>query len=142
MSDKMKVQRWPRTMFRVKYTFKDPVGNEHSGIAEEANWYLLTQSGIMLEHAPMRPIKECDPDKYSELTPLFKIRDTWMSLQDIELVFNEKQGSKTAELRSESILFCAEMMYRKDNPDSKMDVPSIVYEQIEKKYDEWNKAKK
>ena len=32
------------------------------------------------------------------------------------------------------IIWIAEYSYRKANPDSKMDVPSIVYEQVEKDF--------
>ena len=39
-----------------------------------------------------------------------------------------------------AILFCAEMLYRKANPNSKMDVPSIVYEHTEQLYDDWIKS--
>lgn len=41
-------------------------------------------------------------------------------------------------LKEQSILFTAEFIYRKVNPDSKMDIPSIVYEEIEKAYNKFN----
>ena len=40
-------------------------------------------------------------------------------------------------LRQEAIAFAAEMVYRALNPKSKMDVPSMAYEMMERKYDKW-----
>jgi len=40
--------------------------------------------------------------------------------------------------RRVAIQFCAERSYRISNPDSKMDVPSLVYEITEKEYDKWS----
>lgn len=42
-----------------------------------------------------------------------------------------------AHARDRAIMFAAEYAYYKANPDTKMDVPSIVYEDAEKAYDRW-----
>ena len=42
------------------------------------------------------------------------------------------------DTRRVAIEFCAERSYRISNPDSKMDVPSLVYEITEKAYDKWS----
>jgi acetylornithine deacetylase/succinyl-diaminopimelate desuccinylase-like protein len=39
-----------------------------------------------------------------------------------------------AKYKHQHIIWIAQYCYRKCNPESKMDVPSIVYEQIEKDY--------
>lgn len=41
----------------------------------------------------------------------------------------------TQLVRHECIMFGGEFCYRKSNPESKMDVPSIVYESTENYYD-------
>jgi len=38
---------------------------------------------------------------------------------------------------NDPILFAAEMCYYAVNPTTKMDVPSVVYEQMEVKYKQW-----
>ena len=40
-------------------------------------------------------------------------------------------------IQSHAVTFCAEIAYRLINPDSKMDVPSIFYERMEREYDKW-----
>lgn len=37
----------------------------------------------------------------------------------------------------EFVIWIAEYAYRKSNPKSKMDTPSIVYEQVEKDFKKW-----
>lgn len=39
--------------------------------------------------------------------------------------------------RNEAIFFCTLVMYKHMNPNTKMDIPSMAYETIEKKYDKW-----
>ena len=48
--------------------------------------------------------------------------------------FNLKLGQIVTQ---NCIAFAAEYAYRKKNPTSKMDVPSIVYEDALKKYKQW-----
>lgn len=51
--------------------------------------------------------------------------------------------SLSSELRramrknQELVIWIADYTYRKCNPDSKMDTPSIVYEQVEKDFNAW-----
>lgn len=40
----------------------------------------------------------------------------------------------SCSIKQEAIKFAAEYAYRKANPDSKMDIPSIVYENVENFY--------
>jgi hypothetical protein len=42
-----------------------------------------------------------------------------------------------AHAKDQAIAFATEYAYHKANPDGKMDVPSIVYEDAEKAYDTW-----
>lgn len=42
-----------------------------------------------------------------------------------------------AHARDRAIMFAAEYAYYKANPNTKMDVPSIVYEDAERAYDRW-----
>ena len=57
-------------------------------IVEESSWYLLTQTGKLLYSKPFGKIKEIDaPD--IELIPLIKIKDWYMSVQDIESMIDD-----------------------------------------------------
>ena len=47
------------------------------------------------------------------------------------------EGISHSHAKDRAVAFAAEYAYRKANPDSKMDVPSIVYEDAEKAYDAW-----
>jgi len=52
----------------------------------------------------------------------------------------EKRYSETEMIqikRLEAILFCSKILYEQANPNTKMDIPSFVYEQVEKQYDKW-----
>lgn len=70
--------------FKVKYAFQLP-GEEraHTGIAELSNYYMIDQRGLMYESSPGRPIGVC-PNSYTELTPLIKIGDEFLSIEEIE----------------------------------------------------------
>lgn len=39
--------------------------------------------------------------------------------------------------KSIAVLFAGEMVYKALNPNSDMDVPSMVYEKMEREYDNW-----
>ena len=54
----------------------------------------------------------------------------------MQLTVQELEHIK-AMVRQEAVMFCGEYSYRKANPETKMDVPLIVYEEVEKAYDEW-----
>ena len=47
-----------------------------------------------------------------------------------------------AAKKARAVVFAAEYAYRKANPNSKMDVPSIMYEEVERKYDEFVKKER
>lgn len=69
--------------FRVKYKVQMPE-KMVEGIETEASWYYLDQRGKFYSNAPMRPIIPCDMDMYEELTPLIKIGEKYMSVDEIE----------------------------------------------------------
>ena len=56
----------------------------------------------------------------------------------IGIDFNKEERTP----RQEAIVFAAEMVYRALNPKSKMDVPSMAYEMMERKYDKWKDGTK
>jgi hypothetical protein len=51
-----------------------------------------------------------------------------------ERVIDKANAAIMAKYKHQHIIWIAQYCYRKCNPESKMDVPSIVYEQIEKDY--------
>ena len=54
--------------FRVYYEYEID-GEIHRGIESEASWFLLTQSGELLQHGPLEPLRDCK--EYKKLIPLF-----------------------------------------------------------------------
>ena len=54
--------------FRVYYEYEID-GEIHNGIESEASWFLLTQSGELLQHGPLSPLRDCK--EYKKLIPLF-----------------------------------------------------------------------
>ena len=54
--------------FRVYYEYVI-FGEIHKGIESEASWFLLTQSGELLQHGPLSPLRDCN--EYKKLIPLF-----------------------------------------------------------------------
>jgi hypothetical protein len=72
-----------KLVFRVKYSFKiDGVIRE--GVEEESSWYYLDQRGKVFFTSPMHGLKGCDMDYYKEVTPLIKINDEYLSVDEIE----------------------------------------------------------
>jgi uncharacterized phage protein (TIGR01671 family) len=57
-----------RSMFRVYYEFEID-GELHKGVESEAGWFLMTQSGEMLQHGPLEPIM--GTREYKKIIPLF-----------------------------------------------------------------------
>ena len=58
--------------FRVYYEMELPNGEIINGMEESWSWFLLTQTGEIMEYGPMRPPSR--PDKeYKKLIPLFYI---------------------------------------------------------------------
>jgi len=58
------------TKFRVYYEYEID-GEIHKGIESEASWFLLTQSGELLQHGPLDPVRSCK--EYKKLIPIFYI---------------------------------------------------------------------
>ena len=54
--------------FRIYYEYEID-GKIHKGIESEASWFLLTQSGELLQHGPLKPLRDCK--EYKKLIPLF-----------------------------------------------------------------------
>ena len=54
--------------FRVYYEYEID-GEIHKGIESESSWFLLTQSGELLQHGPLEPLRDCK--EYKKLIPLF-----------------------------------------------------------------------
>jgi len=69
------------------------------------------------------------------------IGDTKTQKETINDKIDELESRITSGSRHESIIFAAEYAYRKANPESNMDVPSIVYEEVERAYDKWTLKK-
>lgn len=78
-----------RLIFRVKYKLEH-AGTEREGIEEEASWFLIDQRGTFYSHGPMRPVMPCDND-YTELIPLIKIGEEYLSVEEIERRLNKCQ---------------------------------------------------
>jgi len=72
-----------KLQFRVRYEFEIE-GQTHKGVETEASWYYLDQRGKFYYNAPFKPIVECDMDIYKELTPLIKINNEYLSIEEIE----------------------------------------------------------
>jgi hypothetical protein len=62
---------------------------------------------------------------------------TWSDEGVKNLLAEQLTSISKAHARNRAIMFAAEYAYYKANPDTKMDVPSIVYENAEKAYDRW-----
>lgn len=54
--------------FRVYYEYEAD-GEIHKGIESEASWFLLTQSGELLQYGPLSPLRDCK--EYKKLIPIF-----------------------------------------------------------------------
>lgn len=68
--------------YKVRYSFE--IGGEpRSGVEDEASWFYVDQRGKFFDSGPMRPISPCS-DQYTELTPLIKINDEYLSIDEIE----------------------------------------------------------
>lgn len=72
-----------KTQFRVKYNFTVN-GEKYTGIETEASWYLIDQQGNFYSYSPLKPITPCDMSMYKELTPLFKIENSYLSIKEID----------------------------------------------------------
>lgn len=59
-----------------------------------------------------------------------RVADWWLDKMNQEI--NAAVEADKERLFRTLVLWIAEYSYRKANPESKMDVPSIVYEQVEK----------
>ncbi len=59
-----------KEMFRVwcEYTFE---GVKHTDMASPANWFLLTQTGRLFSHGPMRPLNTSVEREYDKLVVMF-----------------------------------------------------------------------
>ena len=68
--------------FRVKYKFEAD-GEIQEGIESEASWFLIDQQGNFYNYEPMGPIHPVS-DEYTELIPLIKIGDKWLSVEEIQ----------------------------------------------------------
>ena len=72
-----------KLIFRVRYKYS--VDGVHiSGIQEEASWYLVDQRGAFYTDSPMGPVKPVDMNIYTELIPLIKIGNEYLSVSEIE----------------------------------------------------------
>ena len=60
-------------------------------------------------------------------------------MSNSEKQISKEEINRLAEIRRVAILFAGEYCYRKFNPESPKDVPSMVYEDVEKSFDKWNK---
>ena len=72
-----------KLQFRVRYEFEIE-GRTRKGIETETSWYYIDQRGNFYSNAPFKPIAECDMNIYKELTPLIKINDEYLSVEEIE----------------------------------------------------------
>lgn len=75
-----------RLQFKVKYKATLPDGQRIEGLEEEASWFLIDQRGSFFSHGPMQPVRPCE-DEYDELTPLIKIGNRYLSVEEIERIF-------------------------------------------------------
>jgi len=78
-----------KLQFRVKYKINMGDGKFVEGVEEEASWYYLDQRGKFYSSGPMRPIMPCDMER-QELTPLIKINDHYLSVDEIEELLKDK----------------------------------------------------
>ena len=58
-------------------------GKIQGGIEEEASWFLVDQRGGFYDSGPTRPPRSCD-EKYRKLVPLIKIKNEYLSVDEIE----------------------------------------------------------
>jgi len=68
--------------FRVDYTFIIN-GKEFNGVETEGSWFLIDQQGNMYSHSPLEPIRPIGKE-YTKAVPLIKIKNEWLSIEEIE----------------------------------------------------------
>lgn len=108
---------------RVRYEFKIPGEEEtKSGIEEEGSWFLLDQQGNMWSYGPLKPVRPVEDGVYSELEPLFKIGEEYLSVKEIE--------------KRLSIRASRDEVFKKNTGDK-----NKVFQQIKKQREELNKQK-
>jgi len=83
-----------RLIFKVKYSF-DAEDKKIEGVEDEGSWYLVDQRGNFYSHGPMRPITLVDMARLrATLTPLIKIRDEYLTVDEIERRLSEVDVQK------------------------------------------------
>lgn len=60
--------------------------------------------------------------------------------RDPDMVFSEL-ARRVEQYKQQAVFFAAEYAYKKANPDSKMNTPSIVYEDAERAFRKWIEEK-
>jgi len=72
-----------KLQFKVKWQAKIN-GEIFSGIEETSSWYFIDQRGNFYSCDPLGSFNLCDMDTYTKLTPIIKINNEFLTIEEIE----------------------------------------------------------
>jgi len=67
------------------------------GVENEASWFLVDQQGKFWVYGSMTPVRMVSKAEYDELTPLIRIGDRWLSVEEIERLNRENKAHRLVE---------------------------------------------